>query len=405
MPGVVDDRCDEVACIILATSYPVLRMRGHRMDPLRDRLRRHGQSSREILFAAVVRTRGTIARPGERHSPHRPVADRIRGLAHPRIRTVGLDPVRSDPLPPGILHQSSEIMISSSPLFRRALWHANRTPVSRVSKAVLSALHRDELARRRAAARALSIPDVVAARSSELARNGYAALGDLLDPALLAALDTASAVCMARAKERESQQAATHKSFWVRLLDAEAEGGSFDVDNVFVRFALQPAVIAFVASYLGELPRLTDVLLTYSKPTSADLSYSQLWHRDYDDIHTVKVFVYLTDVLEFGDGPFTFLPGPSSDRVGFMLRSHQRDDAFLARTEPSAVKEMRGPRLTAFACETSRCVHMGSRVQPGHARLMYTATFVTAPSLYPAAPPRFRASRPLSSDERLLLGL
>ncbi len=167
----------------------------------------------------------------------------------------------------------------------------------------------------------------------------------------------------------------------------------------------QPAVVAFVAGYLGELPRLADVLLTYSRPASAELSYSQLWHRDYDDTHTVKIFVYLTDVLEIGDGPFTFLPGPPSDRVGFMLRSHQADDAFLARTQPSAVKEMRGPKLTAFACETSRCVHMGSRVQPGHARLMYTATFVSAPSLYPAGAPRFRATRPVTSDERLLLGL
>lgn len=296
-------------------------------------------------------------------------------------------------------------MISSSPLFRRALWHANRTPVSRVSKAVLSALHRDELEARRSAARALKIPGAVAARSADLAENGYAMLGDLLDPALLADLDAASAERMAHATEREGQQVAMHKSFWVRLLDAEAVGGGFDVDNVFVRFALQPAVVAFVAGYLGELPRLTDVLLTYSRPASAALSYSQLWHRDYDDTHTVKVFVYLTDVLEFGDGPFTFLPGPPSDRVGFMLRSHQADDAFLARTQPSAVKEMRGPKLTAFACETSRCVHMGSRVQPGHARLMYTATFVSAPSLYPAGAPRFRATRPLSSDERLLLGL
>lgn len=296
-------------------------------------------------------------------------------------------------------------MLNSSPLLRRALWHANRTPLAKVSKAVLSAVHARDVQARRLAARDLALPAGIAERAARLAADGWASLDGALDPELLAALDRASADRVARVAEREAGQASTHKNFWVRLLDADVVDGAFDVDNVFVRFALQPAVIGLVAARLGELPRLMDVLLTYSRPTDSALAYSQLWHRDHDDVRTVKVFVYLTDVKDSAEGPFTFLPGPASDRVGFLVRSHLPDAEFFARASASDLVEMRAPRLAAFACETSRCLHMGSRVHPGHARLMYTATFISAPSLYPRSVPRFRANRPLTERERLVLAL
>jgi hypothetical protein len=48
---------------------------------------------------------------------------------------------------------------------------------------------------------------------------------------------------------------------------------------------------------------------------------------------------------------------------------------------------------------------MGSRVAPGHSRLMYTATYVPAPMTYPAYAPKFRPAGALEPHERLLLGL
>src|SRR6185295_7871405 len=119
-------------------------------------------------------------------------------------------------------------------------------------------------------------------------------------------------------------------------------------------------LVALLTAYLGELPRLMDVLLTYSTPSKDALSYSQLWHRDFDDVRTLKVFVYITDVMQHEDGPFTFLPGPASDSVGFTLRSHLSDEQFFQRASRDATKEIRAPRLSAFICETSRCFHMGS---------------------------------------------
>jgi hypothetical protein len=285
------------------------------------------------------------------------------------------------------------------------LWHANRTSFAWLLKTILSALNAQEKAARRAVARTWISDDGLLSRVAEFKENGYAFLTGLMDPEALLQLDHASAERLRQADELEKLQVATHKSFWVRLLDNDMQDGTFDCDNVFVRFALQPRVVEFIAAYLGELPVLTDVLLTYSRPSSADHSFSQLWHRDYDDTRTLKVFVYLSDVRNTADGPFTLLPAPESDNIGFSLKSHLTDERFLARTDPSKIKEICGPRLTIFVCETSRCFHMGSRVHSGHERLMYTATFISAPSLYPAEKPRFHTTRALSDSERLLLGI
>jgi hypothetical protein len=289
-------------------------------------------------------------------------------------------------------------------LWRRALWHANRTALARPIKGVVALMHRRDKAARTEAARAYG-GDAARAAAGELGANGYCMVSHLMDPRLMAELEADSLGRVKRAAEAREAQKEKHKAFWVRLLDDSMVDGAFDCDNVFVRFALQPAVIGVLAGRLGALPRLTDVLLTYSTPSDEALAYSQLWHRDYDDVRTIKLFAYLTDVSDVADGPFTFLPGPASDRVGFALRSHLSDAEFFRRAARDAVQEMRAPRLSAFMCETSRCYHMGSRVHAGHARLMYTATFISSPSVYPAGPARFRASRALSADERLLLGL
>ena len=289
-------------------------------------------------------------------------------------------------------------------LWRRALWHANRTALAKPIKGVVSLMHLRDKATRAEAARAYADQGARAA-GNELTAKGYCLVSHLMDERLMNELEADSVGRVRRAAQARETQKEKHKAFWVRLLDDSMVDGAFDCDNVFVRFALQPAVIGVLASRLGELPRLTDVLLTYSTPSEEALAYSQLWHRDYDDVRTIKLFAYLTDVSEIADGPFTFLPGPASDRVGFALHSHLSDAEFFQRAQRDAVQEIRAPRLSAFMCETSRCYHMGSRVHAGHARLMYTATYISAPSVYPAVRPRFRASRALSANERLLLGL
>jgi hypothetical protein len=289
--------------------------------------------------------------------------------------------------------------------FRRLLWHVNRSPLAHVVKAGVDAANPREKRRRRAAGRAIDVPPAIAGRAEALARDGWARLDDLVDPALLAAVGAAGEAKLARIAAAEASQAETHKQFWVRLLDEDLTDGALPSDHPFVRFALQPALVAFAASRFGELPLLESVLLTLSRPSDAALSYSQLWHKDFDDTVTLKVFVYLTDVATQADGPFTFVPGPGSDRVGWSLRSHLADEVFAARAGGAAPLAMTGGRLATFAIETSRCWHMGSRLAAGHRRLMLTLTWVTAPRIYPGWRPRVREAAPLAERERMVLGL
>lgn len=231
----------------------------------------------------------------------------------------------------------------------------------------------------------------IVACAQRLGDDGYAMLDGLCDPALLEALNQHGARKIQRAADLALKQASTHKSFWVRLSDEDVRDGQFDLDNPLVMFALQPRVLAVIAHTLGEVPQLSDVLLSLSSDSDPELKYSQLWHRDYDDVRTIKLFSYLTDVVSEADGPFTFIPGPLSDRQRFTRRTHMEDFMVLkgGQVRPIAIT---GRRLSVFAVETSRCLHMGSRMAPGHSRLLYTATFIQYPRLYPEPPPRFRVS-------------
>lgn len=288
---------------------------------------------------------------------------------------------------------------------RRLLWHANRTPLAHLIKLAVAAAQVLSLVERRRLAQSLEMSILSKEKAELLRRDGYVSLTDIVDEELLALLDSACQQKLSQTNSLAEKQESNHKQYWLRLLDSEIADGAFDAENIYVKFAIQSKFVEFLCGYMGSTPQLMDVLLTYSQPSDANLSYSQLWHRDHDDLHTVKIFVYLSNVTSDEQGPFTFLPGPPSDKLGFQLKSHMDDNYFYSRVSQEEVVELKAPRLSIFACETSRCYHMGSRVQPGTSRLMYTATFIRPPCVYPRKTPRFRANRPLKDIERSILGL
>lgn len=281
--------------------------------------------------------------------------------------------------------------------WRRVCWHLNRTPLARPIKILRRFLLGQEIAKRRAFLAELPDRPNLRKHSAQLLEHGYAVITDVIDRFRSEALSEAGGAKLlsARARVYGIRQEQTRKDFWVRLLDEDMQDGTLPLENPFVAIALQPEILSIVARAFGELPRLDYVLLTWSRHTGKEHSQSQLWHRDYDDTRVIKLFVYLTDVQDSNDGPFTFIPGPESDKVGYSLRSHQTDTEISRFISLEAVVEMTAPRLSAFLVETSRCLHMGSRVGPGRDRLLYTATFISVPRMFPEPPPRFR----LKSDE------
>ncbi len=276
-----------------------------------------------------------------------------------------------------------------SALWPRLRWHLYRTPAASVIKAIRRALRQRQVRRRKQMAAAVPTTALQERLARQINEFGYAVVTEAVDQASLDALARAASPLHARALSRDVSQESSHKDYWTRLLDEEMHEGALRANNPFAAFALQPAVIGILSRVYGELPRLDYVLLTLSRDTGKPLAYSQLWHRDHDDTRVIKLFVYLTNVDSLEDGPLTFITGPASDRFGFTMRSHQSDVLVNGKVQSDDVKSMVAPALSVFIVETSRCLHMGSRLAPGHERLLYTATFISVPRLYPEPAPRF----------------
>jgi hypothetical protein len=76
----------------------------------------------------------------------------------------------------------------------------------------------------------------------------------------------------------------------------------------WLRFAAGDRLLDIVNSYRGVKTKLVDFDLWYTIPiaSQSDRHSSQQWHRDPEDLHVVKVFVYFSDVGESA-GPFEYV--------------------------------------------------------------------------------------------------
>jgi hypothetical protein len=84
----------------------------------------------------------------------------------------------------------------------------------------------------------------------------------------------------------------------------------FSIGAPWLRIAAAAPLVDIVNSYRGQLTRLYEVdeWFTVPYPSSSERIASQQWHRDPEDAHVVKVFVYFTDVDEEA-GPFEYVRG------------------------------------------------------------------------------------------------
>jgi hypothetical protein len=290
--------------------------------------------------------------------------------------------------------------------FRRLLWHVNRTDLGWVTKTALTSLQLGARAKRIELLNTLPVKPEWSEASRKLGEEGYVDVSSLVDQGLAEAVANVAQSKVNRLDELKGKQQLGHKSFWVSLLDEDLVNGAFATDHPFVRYALQSGMLRVMGDFMHELPQLSDVLLTLSQPTeNKPLSYSQLWHLDHDDKRVCKLFIYLTDVRDTRDGPLTFIPAPASKPFRNTVKSHMSDEKVFAKVDRSAVKEIVAPRLSSFIVNTARCLHMGSRILSDRTRLLYTATYIQPPRMYPEPPAHFCAAGPLSEVERTVMRL
>jgi hypothetical protein len=181
----------------------------------------------------------------------------------------------------------------------------------------------------------------------------------------------------------QRQKFLTRKQSFLRyLLDDDDLRRSPEIVN----FALSDAMLGSATRYLGMVPYLTRIDLMYSLPRTGKNIESQLFHLDHEGITQIKHFIHLYDVGP-REGPFTFIPADATSRIVRDVRELRRrqktgqdielrrysDEEIAAVGGTADIVTVTGPVGSGVAVDTSRCLHLGSRVDPGSFRLcLYT---------------------------------
>jgi ectoine hydroxylase-related dioxygenase (phytanoyl-CoA dioxygenase family) len=138
--------------------------------------------------------------------------------------------------------------------------------------------------------------------------------------------------------------------------------------------------------YLGMWSKLEYVDVWYSIPQAVDAERkaSQRWHRDYNDRHLLKAFLYLVDVDEQA-GPFEYVPrsapGGELDQLWPwrpLGENYPPDDEFANRMNGRSVT-FAAPKGTVILCNTSG-FHRGG-FATGKPRVLATLTWDSPASL------------------------
>jgi hypothetical protein len=147
-----------------------------------------------------------------------------------------------------------------------------------------------------------------------------------------------------------------------------------------IEFALSEELLGAASVYLGAIPNLNRVDLLYSVPRAGDgLAASQFFHLDPEGLTQAKVFINIFDVHD-PQGPFTFIPADHSRRLvqeigaqrrkaGVPIVGRYTDEEIAELGGADAAVEISGGPGSGVIVDTSRCLHCGSRVQPGAFRL------------------------------------
>jgi hypothetical protein len=174
------------------------------------------------------------------------------------------------------------------------------------------------------------------------------------------------------------------KEFVVRLQSYGVELGP--ADPWFGAVASQ-RLLDLANAYLEMWSKLEYVDVWYSvpQPAAAERISSQRWHRDYNDKHLLKVFLYLVDVDEHM-GPFQYVAGSQpggayADAWAWapLGQHYPTEEELEARVPSSAVQTFTGPAGTLVFCNTAG-FHRGgfSTTKP---RVLATATYSSPASL------------------------
>jgi hypothetical protein len=204
--------------------------------------------------------------------------------------------------------------------------------------------------------------------------------------------------------------------FLIRRYRPDKQGRSLDkpelaTDGPWLRYAASDTILDVVNSYRTMLTKLVDIDCWYTVPfPAADARVaSQRWHRDPEDLHVVKAFLFFSDVDEEA-GPFEYVPGSTAGgpygelwRWGEGEEWYPPHDEFEQKVPQAARVLMTVPAGTLVLCDTSG-FHRGgfARSKP---RVLETHTYVSPASTWGRRfeVKRARGAKELSPQARFAL--
>lgn len=142
-----------------------------------------------------------------------------------------------------------------------------------------------------------------------------------------------------------------------------------------LHWANDPRVLSIVGQLLGGKPTLLNLTAWWSYPGHDKPQQAENFHRDVDDLHFIKLFVYLSDVDE-ECGPHVYVPG-SHQCESFRKIRRYTDEEVLSFFGADGIKYFHGERGTAFL-ENTFGLHKG-QLPKSKRRLIFQAQY----SLFP----------------------
>ncbi len=190
--------------------------------------------------------------------------------------------------------------------------------------------------------------------------------------------------------ELESKEIAkgAKKTFLLPLYGGGWTTPMLEPENPYIQFSLSDTVLTIAGMYLGLMPKFDSFNLSETVLVAGDAKFSQRWHRDPEDRRLLKAFIYVSDVLDDGVGPFTYVRG--SQEGGryhhlfpqqFPQGSYPAPEALERTVHPKDIQKAFGKAGTVVFADTAG-LHRGG-FSTTRERMMYTAGYVAATSTQP----------------------
>ena len=193
------------------------------------------------------------------------------------------------------------------------------------------------------------------------------------------------------------------KSYIQRLVDDDYKFDS--AQSAITKYCLNEEVAIACAKYLGMIPKLTSFKIWRSHQTEvAERTFSQNWHRDYNEYQMIRIFIYFNDVNK-NNGAGEYVTGTHYLGDSYNKLQDSEDGVSRYSTEEQVTKEFESNRLviaegtagTMYFVDTAGLHRGGYHPVPGERRVSLT-TFSTAADLMETkirAPKGFKVSKTL----------